>query len=84
MADYRDYDAEDAEKQRKDDLVRNRFQYRAPTQEQKYQLLNAHNNIMFLVDFLLTLPDSRDRALALTSLEDTRMRINKAIVIGAN
>jgi hypothetical protein len=68
----------------KNDLVRARFQYRTPTEEQKEQLLDAHVSIMELVEFLLTLPDSRDRALALTSLEDTRMRINKAIVIGAN
>jgi hypothetical protein len=88
MADYRDYAAEAAaaraEQWTKDDAVRARFEYRAPTDHQKHQLNTAHQHIMGLVDFLLTLPESRDRSLALTSLEDTRMRINKAIVIGAN
>jgi hypothetical protein len=84
MADYRDYQAEDVERARKNDLVRARFQYRAPNEQQKFLLQVAHEHVMLLVDFLLTLPDSRDRALALTSLEDTRMRINKAIVLGAN
>lgn len=65
------------------DDIRERFEWHQPTEAQRDQLLESHFLIMDVVDFLLTLPDSRDRALALTSLEDTRMRINKAIVLGA-
>jgi hypothetical protein len=60
-----------------------RFQYRAPNDAQKFKLQVAHEKIMDLVTFLTDeVPEGRDQAVALTSLEDTRMKINKAIVLG--
>lgn len=59
-----------------------RFVYRAPTPFQKHLLEAAHLVVMAMATFLVDeVPDGRDRALALTSLEDTRMKMNKAIVM---
>ena len=61
--------------------IRARFIYRAPTDAQKALLSIAPPRTMAYVDFLLdSIPDSRDRAIALTSLESTRMMVNRAIV----
>lgn len=58
-----------------------RFTYRSPSDEQKVALAEVHTKIVDLVTWLATyLPNSRDRAVALTGLEDVRMKINKAIV----
>jgi hypothetical protein len=58
-----------------------RFVYRAPTEAQRALLNEYHALLMQQVEFLVDkLPDSRDRAVALTSLEETRMKVNKAIV----
>lgn len=58
-----------------------RFNYHAPTDAQKYLLAECHQKIMACAEFLVDrLPDGRDRAVALTSLEDTRMKMNKAII----
>lgn len=58
-----------------------RFIYHAPTDAQKVLLAECHEKIMACAEFLVDkLPNGRDRALALTSLEDTRMKMNKAII----
>jgi hypothetical protein len=58
-----------------------RFNYHAPTEAQERLLAECHAKIMACAEFLVDqLPDGRDRALALTSLEDTRMKMNKAII----
>jgi hypothetical protein len=61
--------------------ILSRFEYKPPTDKQRHLLKVYHELTMacatFLVDYL---PESRDRSLALTSLEDTRMKVNKAIV----
>lgn len=61
--------------------ILDRFNYHAPTDKQHDLLDEAHRRIMACAEFLVDeLPNSRDRAVALTSLEDTRMKINKAII----
>lgn len=58
-----------------------RFVYKAPTEAQKALLAEYHALTMACAEFLVDqVPDSRDRAVALTSLEETRMKVNKAIV----
>lgn len=65
----------------KRDEIIGRFVYRAPTEAQRKLLVEYHDLLMQQVEFLVDgLPDSRDRAVALSSLEDTRMKVNKAIV----
>lgn len=66
--------------EQKDQAIRERFIYHAPTPAQRDKLNECHDTIMACVDFLLTLPDGRDRAVALSSLEDTRMKMNKAVI----
>ena len=63
------------------DEILDRFRYRAPTAAQKLLLEEYHHLTMRCAEFLVDrVPNSRDRALALTSLEETRMKVNKAIV----
>lgn len=67
--------------QRREEILA-RFSYRAPTTTQKALLAEAHSHVVGLAAFLVdNVSDGRDRELALTSLEDTRMKINKAIVM---
>src|SRR3954462_12575611 len=67
--------------QSKRDEILSRFIYRAPTAAQLILLREYHELLMQQVEFLVDkIPDSRDRAVALTSLEETRMKVNKAIV----
>lgn len=65
---------------RRDEILA-RFNYRPPDAPQKLMLNEVDwrikNLAALLVDYL---PDSRDRALALTSLENLRMEMNKAII----
>lgn len=61
--------------------ILDRFNYHAPTEAQQRLLAECHRRIMACAEFLVDeLPSSRDRSLALTSLEDTRMRMNKAVI----
>jgi hypothetical protein len=63
------------------DEIRARFIYRVPTDKQRELLAQAHQCTLEYVNFLLAyIPDSRDRAIALTFLESARMMVNKAIV----
>lgn len=63
------------------DEILDRFRYRKPTPAQVALLEQYHQLTMACAEFLVDqVPDSHDRALALTSLEDTRMKVNKAIV----
>jgi hypothetical protein len=63
------------------DEILDRFIYHAPDERQQQLLREVHQLVMRLAEFMVDeLPDSRDRSLALTSLEDTRMRINKAVI----
>jgi hypothetical protein len=58
-----------------------RFVYRPPTEAQRKLLVEAHEKIIACAEFLVyQLPNGRDRAIALSSLEDTRMKMNKAII----
>jgi hypothetical protein len=67
---------------REHDEIRDRFVYHTPLPETqvKFDILTAE--ILALVDTLLEIvpENSRDRALALTALEDFRMKANKAII----
>lgn len=61
--------------------ILDRFNYHAPTDEQKALLGEVHGLVMGLAEFIVDrLPESRDRAVALTALEDVRMKINKAVI----
>jgi hypothetical protein len=64
--------------------ILDRFNYHAPTPAQQALLTECHEKVMACAEFLVDrLPDGRDRAVALTSLEDTRMKMNKAIIFSA-
>ena len=68
------------EQDERDEII-SRFIYHSPTPAQRALLDECHETIMACVEFLVNrLPNGRDRALALTSLEDTRMKMNKAII----
>lgn len=65
----------------KKQAILDRFVYHTPTDGQRVLLDEGFDLIMACAEFLVDrLPDGRDRAVALTSLEDTRMKMNKAIV----
>lgn len=64
----------------KRDLILERFNYHAPTDAQKVLLAECHAKIVDCAEFLVDrLPDGRDRAVALTSLEDAFLKCNNAI-----
>lgn len=72
---------EEVQRSAQDREILERFVYRAPNDRQKILLSHAHILTMSMATFIVDhIPNSRDRSLALTSLEDTRMKINKAIV----
>lgn len=66
------------------ETIRNRFKYRKPTDQQREELEQGAELVNELVEFMLCFGPSRDMSLALTALEDFRMKLNKAIVIGGN
>lgn len=67
----------------KDDEIRRRQQYRAPTKEQQELFALAHVAHMGVIDVMLLLPDGRERATAITVLENNRMVMNRAIALAS-
>lgn len=58
-----------------------RFTYHAPNDRQKAMFAEVHNRILDLALYVgLEISPSHDQSIALTALEDVRMKINKAIV----
>jgi hypothetical protein len=64
------------------DQIMDRFRYHVPTDDQRDRLENFGQNLMILVDlFLFLCPEpTRERSIALTVLEEARMRCNQSIV----
>lgn len=56
------------------------FEYQSPTEEQVLQIQNVREACKSLYDVLLSLPESRERSLAITKLEESSMWANKGIV----
>lgn len=67
---------------RKDLLqVQDWCRYRAPNEHQQNLIRIAHDKVLDLMEFLvMNLEPSRERSLALTSLRESRMWVNAAIV----
>jgi hypothetical protein len=63
----------------KDQQIRDRFHYHQPTPTHQTWFEGATAHIDALVEFILTIPDGQERAVALTQLGITRMLINAAI-----
>lgn len=58
-----------------------RFTYHAPNERQRAMFQAVHERILDLALWVgAELEPSRDQSIALTALEDVRMKINKAIV----
>lgn len=60
--------------------MKNPFEYQAPTSESIVVIQNFRETCSNLHNLILGLPESRERSLAITKLEETSMWLNKAIV----
>lgn len=58
----------------------NPFEYQRPGEEQVKKIEEVRSKCKELYDLLLTLPESRERSLAITKLEEVSMWANKGIV----
>lgn len=56
------------------------FEYQAPTEEHVKQIQEVRAAYKALYELLMTLPESRERSLAITKLEESSMWSNKGIV----
>lgn len=56
------------------------FEYQKPTDEQVVVLTSVREKCKELYELILTLPESRERSLAVTKLEEASMWANKGIV----
>ena len=63
----------------KDAAIRDRFHYKKPTPVHQMWFDDVTRNMDRLVDLILFIPDSQERAVALTQLSLARMCINAAI-----
>lgn len=63
------------------DEILDRFMYRRPSSGQEEAIAECRERIIGCAEFLIDeIPNSRDRAVALTALEDALMKMNKAII----
>lgn len=60
--------------------MKNPFEYQAPTPEHVTKITEVREACKVLHEVLLTLPDSREKSLAITKLEEVSMWANKGIV----
>lgn len=67
----------------KDDEIRRRQEHRTPTKEQEELFALAHVAHMQVIEMMLLLPDGRERATAITVLENNRMVMNRAIALAS-
>lgn len=56
------------------------FEYQAPTDAHVQTITAVREKCKELYELLLTLPESRERSLAITKLEESSMWANKGIV----
>ena len=56
------------------------FEYQSPTPEHVEQITTVRESCKALYEVLLSLPQSRERSLAITKLEEVSMWANKGIV----
>lgn len=56
------------------------FEYQKPTEEHVAKITEVREACKTLHDVLLTLPECRERSLAITKLEEASMWANKGIV----
>jgi hypothetical protein len=61
-------------------MVKNPFEYQAPTPEHVAKITEVREKCKELNELLLTLPECRERSLAITKLEEVSMWANKGIV----
>lgn len=67
----------------KDQSIRDRQKYRTPTADQQRLFATAHLAHMQVIEAMLLLPDGRERATAITVLENNRMVMNRAIALAS-
>lgn len=58
----------------------NPFEYQTPTPEHVSKIIAIRSECNRLYELILTLPESRERSLAITKLEEVSMWANKGIV----
>ena len=58
----------------------NPFEARTPTEKSVGAIKAMRDNFKVIYDVLLSIPEARERALAITKLEEAAMWANKAIV----
>jgi hypothetical protein len=64
-------------------LVESWFVYRKPSEHQTALMQGFGSRLLALAkDLVINIPDSRERAIALTELRKVRMLVNQAIVFG--
>jgi hypothetical protein len=56
------------------------FEYQAPTEGQTLKISELREGCKALYELLKVLPDSREKSLAITKLEEVSMWANKAVV----
>lgn len=57
------------------------FDYHSPTPAQTEQIQNIRTHCKYLYTQLLALPNSREKSLAITKLEEVSMWANKSIIM---
>ena len=57
------------------------FEYQKPTDEQVKKITEIREAMKVLYELLLTLPESRERSVAITKLEEASMWANKGIIM---
>lgn len=62
------------------DMNKHPFEYQTPTEDHVKKIQEVRNAYKALYEVLMTLPESRERALAITKLEESSMWANKGIV----
>lgn len=60
--------------------MKNPFEYQTPTEQHIAKITMVREKCKDLHELLLTLPESRERSIAITKLEEVSMWANKSIV----
>lgn len=67
----------------KSEEIRRRQSYQSPTPDQLILYAEVQRAHMASIEAMLLLPPSRDRAVAITQLESSRMHSNKAVALAS-